>query len=62
MPKERAPRIPKDGAIPDDPDSMPDEIQYDVSKRRLMVGKGFIDNVPPEVWNYEVCGKRVLTQ
>jgi hypothetical protein len=62
LPKERAPRIPKDGAIPDDPDFMPDEIQYDGTKRRLMIGKGFIDNVPPAVWHYEVSGKRVLTQ
>jgi hypothetical protein len=62
LPKERAPRIPKDGAIPDDVASMPDEIDYDESKRRLLVGKGFVDNVPPAVWEYEVSGKRVLTQ
>jgi hypothetical protein len=41
---------------------MPDEIGYDETKRRLMVGTGFIDNVPREVWQYEVSGKRVLTQ
>jgi hypothetical protein len=62
LPKERAPRIPKDGAIPDDPNSMPDEIDYDEAKRRVLVGVGFIDNVPPAVWLYEVSGKRVLTQ
>jgi hypothetical protein len=62
LPKQRAPRIPKDGAIPDDPDSMPDEIAYDEAKRRLMVGAGFIDSVPPEVWQYEVSGKQVLVQ
>ncbi|MBL9122197.1 MAG: hypothetical protein JNG90_01105 [Planctomycetaceae bacterium] len=62
LPKERAPRIPKAGAIPDDPASMPDEIDYDASQRRLLVGTGFVDNVPPEVWQYEVSGKRVLTQ
>ncbi len=61
LPKERAPRIPKNGAIPDDPDAMPDEIGYDETKLRLAVGKGFIDNVPPAVWQYEVSGKRVLT-
>ena len=54
--------MPKDGAIPDDPDSMPDEIEYDESKQRLLIGKGFIDNVPAAVWKYEVSGKRVLTQ
>jgi hypothetical protein len=62
LPKERAPRIPKSGAIPDDSDSMPDEIDYDETRRRLMIGRGFIDNVPPAVWRYEVSGKRVLTQ
>ncbi|TWT41032.1 N-6 DNA Methylase [Phycisphaerae bacterium RAS1] len=62
LPKERSPRIPSSGAIPDDADSMPDEIRYDESKRRLMVGAGFIDNVPPAVWQYEVSGKQVLTQ
>ena len=56
------PRIPKDGAIPDDADSMPDEIGYDESRNRLLVGRGFLDNVPPAVWRYEVSGKRVLTQ
>jgi hypothetical protein len=60
--KQQAPRIPKTGAIPDDTDSMPDEIDYDESKRRLLVGKGFVENVPAAVWQYEVSGKRVLTQ
>jgi hypothetical protein len=36
LPKERAPFIPKDGAIPDDADAMPDEIEYREPKRRLM--------------------------
>jgi len=62
LPKARAPRIPKDGAIPDDTDSMPDEMGYDEKRNRLLVGGGFIDNVPAAVWCYEVSGKRVLTQ
>src|SRR5262249_42647954 len=37
LPKERGPRIPKAGAIPADADSMPDEIQYDENKQRLLV-------------------------
>ncbi len=41
---------------------MPDEMGYDESRNRLLVGSGFIDNVPPAVWRYEVSGKRVLTQ
>lgn len=60
LPKERQPKIPKAGKIPDDLESMPDEIGYDINKQRLLVGTGFIENVPPEVWNYEVSGKRVL--
>lgn len=62
LPKDRAPRIPKNGAIPSDSDSMPDEISYDDAKHRLLVGTGFVDKVPPEVWRYEVSGKHVLTQ
>src|SRR5262249_40505721 len=41
---------------------MPDEIEYDETQHRLLIGKGFIDDVPPEVWRYEVSGKRVLIQ
>ncbi len=62
LPKEHAPRIPKKGAIPGDAKSMPDEIAYNDTKRRLLVGTGFINNVPPAVWQYEVSGKQVLTQ
>lgn len=54
--------MPKAGAIPDDADSMPDVMEYDEARRRLLVGKGFIESVSPAVWNYEVSGKRVLTQ
>ena len=39
---------------------MPDEIDYDAGKQRLLVGQGFIDNVPLAVWQYEVSGKQVL--
>ena len=56
------PVIPKDGAIPSTPDGFPDTIDYDPAKRRLLVGTGFIDNVPPAVWTYEVSGKQVLRQ
>jgi hypothetical protein len=56
------PVIPKDGAIPSTPDGFPDSIDYDPAKRRLLVGTGFIDNVPPAVWAYEVSSKQVLRQ
>ena len=60
MPKGEGPLIPRDGAIPSDPNRMPDRIDYDAEKRRLLVGEGYIGSVPPEVWQYEVSGKQVL--
>ena len=56
------PIIPKEGAIPATPEGFPDSIDYDAAKQRLLVGTGFIDNVPPAVWAYEVSGKQVLRQ
>lgn len=41
---------------------MPHELDYDAGSRRLKVGAGFIANVSPEVWTYEVSGKNVLSQ
>ena len=41
---------------------MPDTISYDAANRRLWIGSGHVDNVPPAVWAYEVSGKHVLTQ
>ncbi len=62
LPPERRPRVPKDGAIPTDADGMPDSIGYDAGRQRLLVGRGFIEPVPPAVWHYEVSGKQVLVQ
>jgi hypothetical protein len=62
LPPERRPRVPKDGAIPTDADGMPDSIGYDAGQQRLLVGRGFIEPVPPAVWHYEVSGKQVLVQ
>ena len=62
MPDRQGPLIPKDGAIPTNPEHFPKGIQYDAATRRLKVGSGFIDNVPPAVWEYEVSGKKVLPQ
>src|SRR5947208_8512586 len=39
---------------------MPDEIGYDQPQHRLLVGQGFVENVPAAVWRYEVSGKQVL--
>jgi hypothetical protein len=41
---------------------MPDAIRYDAASRRLWIGGGYVENVPPTVWGYEVSGKQVLTQ
>ena len=58
LPTAHRPRIPADGGIPADADSL----SYDATKQRLLVGSGFVDNVPPAVWKYEVSGKQVLVQ
>jgi hypothetical protein len=62
LPPSRRPNIPKAGAIPQDPTAMPDSINYDANKKRLLIGKGYVENVEPSVWHYEVSGKQVLLQ
>lgn len=60
-PDASRPTMPKDGAIaPDAP--LPDAIRYDESAQRLYVGQGYIDNVVPAVWKYEVDRKQVIPQ
>ena len=60
LPSAQHPRIPKEGTIPQEPAAMPDSINYDASKKRLLIGTGHVENVEPGVWNYEVSGKQVL--
>jgi len=60
MPAADRPTIPRDGAIPPAADAMPESIVYNETTRQLHVGTGYIENVPPAVWNYEVSGKRVI--
>ena len=62
LPKESAPYIPKAGAIPSAPEPLPDTMDYDPAARRLTIGKGYVENVTPEMWGYEVSGKQVLWQ
>lgn len=62
LPKNQVPTIPKGGTIPGAPEPLPDDMRYDAAKRRLHIGKGYVDNVPPEVWAYEVSGMNVLRQ
>ncbi len=59
-PKAKQPSIPKAGAIPQAPDAMPNTIEYDPATQRLHLGSGYIDNIEPAVWRYEVSGKQVL--
>ena len=47
LPKDEAPFIPADGAIPGAPEPLPETMDYDAAKRRLVIGKGFVENVTP---------------
>jgi hypothetical protein len=62
LPKVEAPFIPADGAIPGAPEPLPETMEYDATKRRLVIGKGFVDNVAPAIRAYEISGKNVLDQ
>ncbi len=62
LPAARMPRIPAEGAIPQEPSAMPDTIKYDATKKRLLIGHGYVEHVEPAIWNYEVSGKQVLLQ
>ncbi len=63
LPAAERPSIPKAGAISQNPDEMPNSINYDSQLRRLLIGeKGYVENVSLEVWSYEVSGKQVLLQ
>ncbi|WP_244499737.1 type ISP restriction/modification enzyme [Tardiphaga robiniae] len=62
LPKGSSPTIPEDGTIPSAPEPLPDTMDYDPATQRLSIGKGFVDNVTPQMWVYEVSGKQVLWQ
>jgi hypothetical protein len=62
MPPRKAPTIPAAGTIQGGSGEMPDTIDYDPASRSLRIGHGTIENVPLEVWRYEVSGKNVLRQ
>ena len=59
LPPARMPRIPAADAIPQDPSAMPDSMSYDVTKKRLLIGQGYVENVESGMWNYQVSGKQV---
>jgi len=60
LPRAKMPFVPKEGAIPLTASEMPNAIDYDESNRRLLLGQGYVENVAPCVWKYEVSGKQVL--
>jgi len=60
LPADKRPRIPEGGGIPGAPEPLPEMMDYDPARRRLTIGKGYVDNVTPEMWAYEVSGKQVL--
>ena len=62
LPKDQAPRIPSGGLIPQSPEAMPDTIDYDEAKGRLLIGQGYVERVTPAMWAYEVSGKHVVRQ
>jgi hypothetical protein len=62
LPSDRRPQVPAKGEIPSAPAGMPDRIEHDAAKQRLLIGAGWIEPVPLAVWRYEVSGKQVLTQ
>ena len=62
LPKASAPFIPAKGAIPGAPEPLPDAMDYDPGTRRLKIGNGYIVNVTPQMWAYEVSGMNVLRQ
>jgi hypothetical protein len=62
MNKDEEPTVPEDGQIPGAPEPLPDTMEYDATKKRLLVGKGYVANVTQAMWDYEVSGKEVLRQ
>lgn len=58
LPAGEAPTSPEDGEIPSD--VLPETMEYDAAKHRLHIGTGFVENVTPAMWAYEVSGVEVL--
>ncbi len=60
MPNDIEPTVPAGGEIPGAPEPLPDTMEYDAAKKRLLVGKGYVANVSQAMWNYEVSGKQIV--
>lgn len=48
--------------MPSVSDPLPEEMTFEEAKNQLHIGKGFVECVPKEVWEYEVSSKNVLHQ
>ncbi len=67
---KQAPRLPKDARptfrptapFPARPSHCRTRWNTTPATRRLKIGKGYVENVTPEMWAYEVSGKNVLRQ
>jgi hypothetical protein len=60
LPKSGAPRIPAAGEIARDSLAMPNTLEYDAAKHRLLIGDGYMEGVTPQMWSYEVSGMQVV--
>jgi hypothetical protein len=47
-------------AIPGTEDTYPDDFEYLLGERRILVGRGCLGPVAPDVWEYEVSGLQVI--
>jgi Type ISP C-terminal specificity domain len=61
LPANERPSIPAQGAIPGPPEPLPETVDYDAAKRRLAIGKGFIENITPAMRNYEISERTCST-
>lgn len=62
LPEGSRPTVTAAGAIPSAPEPLPDTMRFDPATRQLHIGKGFVSDVSPAMWAYEVSGKNVLRQ
>jgi Type ISP C-terminal specificity domain/N-6 DNA Methylase len=47
-------------AVPADPESYPEEFDFDPKSKRLTVGKGVFEPVDPAIWEFNVSGLQVV--
>ena len=67
LPEERRPRMaqrvrPKDEKERRESEPLPETMRYEAGLRQIQLGKDRIVHVTPQMWQYEVSGKQVLTQ